>query len=317
MLKILIQIMVFLFVPLTILRGNATPYEMMRHQNFLIKYGIANESLALKVVNLLNQNSGKMEKFYNIDVSTPVSIIITESSKDFNSYAKSSLPPWSGAAYLSSRDVILLKNPAWSNQEINFQREFVHELSHLYFHKKFGGEDIPLWYNEGLAEYLSTGSIDLHSGLVLSNAIWAKSVIPFSRIDSLLFFSKPKAELAYAQSLSAVLFLYKRLGEGESRNRFHDLILEKGWKQAFQESVKMDVIDFEIAWYHHIDEKYRWLFILNAENLIWVALLIVLFIGMYLVRYRNRKILKKWEYEEQIYGFDNPDYSNFQSGFKE
>jgi len=42
-----------------------------------------------------------------------------------------------------------------------------------------------------------------------------------------------------------------------------------------------------------------------------------LMIGMYLIRYRNKKILEKWEYEEQIHGFDSPDYSNFESGYKE
>jgi len=317
MTKRLINVIIFLFVFVTILQGNTYHFEMIRHQNFLIKYEITNENLALQVVGLLEQNSNKMEKFYDIDVNTPVSVVIVESLEDFDSYARSSLPTWTGAAYLSSQNIILLKNPTWSNPEINFQREFLHELSHLYFHKKFEGKDIPLWYNEGLAEYLSVGSIDLHSGLVLSNAIWAKSILPFDRIDSLLFFSKQKAELAYAQSLSAILFLYERLGNRENWNYFHQMILEKGWEPAFRENVKMDLIDFEVTWYHYIDDKYRWLFILNAENLIWVALLLVLIAGMYLVRYRNKKILKKWEYEEQIHGFDNPDYSNFESGYKE
>lgn len=317
MAKILIKVILLLFVPVTILLGDTPQHEMIRHRNFLIKYEITNESLALQVVRLLEQNMGRMERFYGIDVNTPVSVVILKSSEDFNSYAKSPLPTWSGAAYVSSQDIILLRNPTWASSDINFQREFVHELSHLYFQKKFEGKDIPLWYNEGLAEYLSTGSIDLHSGLVLSNAIWAKSILPFNRIDSLLLFSKQRAELAYVQSLSAVLFLYKGLGNAENRNHFHDMILEKGWEPAFRESVKMDQIDFEVAWYRYIDGKYRWLFILNAENLIWVALLLVLIIGMYLVRYRNKKILKKWEYEEQIRGFDNPDYSNFESGYKE
>lgn len=317
MFRILVKGTFFLLIYATVLHGNTSPHAMMRHQNFLIKYEITNESLALQVVGLLEQNLDKMERFYNINVSSPVTVVIVESSEDFDSYAKSPLPAWTGAAYLSSRDIILLKNPVWANLEINFKRAFLHELSHLYFHKKFIGKDLPLWYNEGLSEYLSVGSIDLHSGLVLSNAIWAKTILPFDRIDSLLFFSKQKAELAYAQSLSAVLFLYEGLSDPGNRDRFHDLILQEGWTSAFRENVKMDQIDFEIAWYRNIDDKYRWLFILNAENLIWVALLLVLIIGMYWIRYRNRKILKKWEYEEQIHGFDNPDYSNFESGYKE
>lgn len=315
--KMLIKVLLFPFVTLTVTQGYTSSYQVIRHQNFLIKYEIDSENMALKVVALLEKNVGKIEEFYDTTVNTPVSIIVTGSLADFEAYSNSSFPTWTGAAYLSSRDIILLKNPSWANQEIDFQREFVHELSHLYFDKKFGESEIPLWYNEGLAEYLSVGSVNLHSGLVLSNAIWAKSILPLGRIDSLLSFSKQKAELAYVQSLSAVMFLFDRLGNHESPNLFHQSIVEKGWANAFQQNVGMDLVDFEIAWYRHVDDKYRWLFILNVENLIWVALLLVLMIGMYLIRYRNKKILEKWEYEEQIHGFDSPDYSNFESGYKE
>lgn len=315
--KMLIKVLLFPFVTLTVTQGYTSSYQVIRHQNFLIKYEIDSENMALKVVALLEKNVVKIEEFYDTTVNTPVSIIVTGSSADFEAYSNSSFPTWTGAAYLSSRDIILLKNPSWANQEIDFQREFVHELSHLYFDKKFGESEIPLWYNEGLAEYLSVGSVNLHSGLVLSNAIWAKSILPLGRIDSLLSFSKQKAELAYVQSLSAVMFLFDRLGNHENPNLFHQSIVEKGWANAFQQNVGMDLVDFEIAWYRHVDDKYRWLFILNVENLIWVALLLVLMIGMYLIRYRNKKILEKWEYEEQIHGFDSPDYSNFESGYKE
>jgi Peptidase MA superfamily len=315
--KMLVQVLVFPLVTITITQGYTPSYQVMRHQNFLIKYEINSENMALKVVDLLDKNVGKMEGFYDITVNTPVSIIIAGSSEDFEAYSNSSFPTWTGATYLSSRDIILLKNPRWANQEIDFQREFSHELSHLYFNKRFGESEIPLWYNEGLAEYLSVGSINLHSGLVLSNAIWAKSILPFGRIDSLLSFSKQKAELAYVQSLSAVIFLFDRLADRENLNHFHQTIVEKGWANALQQDIGMDLVDFEIAWYRYVDHKYRWLFILNVENLIWVALLLILMIGMYLVRYRNKRILKKWEYEEQVHGLDNPDYSNFESGYKE
>ena len=124
--------------------------------------------------------------------------------------------------------------------------------------------------------------------LVLSNAIWAKTVIPFSEIDSLLFFSKQKAELAYVQSLSAVLFIRDKLQPPEKWHNFQEMILKNGWSTTFRNTLNMDEIDFEISWYRHVDDKYRWLFILNVENLIWVALLLVLALGMYLIKIRNK-----------------------------
>jgi hypothetical protein len=312
--KILIAIIFFvIFGSLGI--GNTNQFKMIRHKNFLIKYKLNGEKFALKIVSLIDENFDKMEAFYRIKPNFSVNIIIVESADEFKSYSQSQLPDWTGAAYLITQDVILLKTPTSKN--LNFKRDFLHELSHFFFHKKFNGENIPLWYNEGLAEYLSGKSIDLHSGLVLSNAIWAKTIVPFKEIDSLLLFSQQKAELAYVQSLSAVLFIKEKLNDPQKWSDFQEMISENGWTSTLTKSLNMDEIDFEISWYRHIEDKYRWLFILNVENLIWVILFIVLALGMYLIRNRNRKLLKKWEAEEQMYGYENFNTSEFESDYSD
>lgn len=321
MAKRIIQIMVFVFIFGICTRADAPASEMLRHDNYLIKYDMKSEKLALKVISLLDQYSRRMEAAYQVKIDFPVTIMIAESANQFQLLSGASLPEWTGAAYIGSRNTILLKDPKWANPEIDFEKDFLHELSHLFFQAKFDGENIPLWYNEGMAEYLSGRSMDLHSGLVLSNAIWAKTVISLNKIDSLLLFSKQKAELAYTQSLSAVIFLKQKLSENSGDgnefvnwSRFHEQIRENGWASAFKNTIHVDNIDFEIAWYRHIEGKYRWLFILNLENLIWVALLLILALGMFWVRSRNRKLLKKWEYEEQVYGHHDPNLMEFDPG---
>ncbi len=219
MVKNLSKILTLIFLLGAFLYGHANQFQLIRHKNFLIKYEMNSEKFALQVVTLLNKKLDRLENFYDVKLNSPVTIIIVESPDRFRAHTKSSLPDWTGAAYISSNNKILLKNPTWANPEINFRRDFLHELSHLFFQRRFDGKNIPLWYNEGLAEYLSGSSIDLHSGLVLSNAIWAKTIIPLRKIDSLLLFSKQKAELAYVQSLSAVSFLHQRLGDTEKWNQ--------------------------------------------------------------------------------------------------
>jgi hypothetical protein len=310
MLRKLSRIVTFILILSAPITASPNQLQLIRHKNFLIKYEMDSEKLALQVVELLNRNLHKFEDFYNLKLDLPATIIIVESPDKFQVYTKSRLPEWTGAAFIDSENTILLKNPIWANPEINFKRDFLHELSHLFFQKKFDGKNIPLWYNEGLAEYLSGSSVDLHSGLVLSNAIWARTIIPLRKIDSLLLFSKRNAELAYVQSLSAVSFLQNELGDMQRWNKFHQEVLQSSWSSAFLNNLKKDEIDFEIAWYRYIEDKYRWLFILNLENLVWVALLLVLFLSMYFIRHRNRKILEEWEYEEQVYGFSQPYYSS-------
>lgn len=301
------------FLLVSVLNGANTKYEMLRHGDFSIRYKIDNEKLALQVITLLNDHLAPLENFYRTQIDQPVTIMIIDRNDELHRFVTGNLPEWTGAVYLREKNTILLKNPSsWQNPEISFRRDLLHELSHAFFQAKFGSADIPLWYNEGLAEYLSGRSVNLQSGLVLSNAIWAKTIIPLDAIDSVLTFSRARAKLAYAQSLSSVLFLKTLLQENDLNwDQFHHEVIERGWDSAFESSLSMDQIDFEIAWYRHIEDKYRWLFILNLENLIWVALLLVLILGMYFIRYRNKKILQKWEIEESVYGLESPNLPQY------
>ncbi|MFZ0390437.1 MAG: hypothetical protein WAN36_08250, partial [Calditrichia bacterium] len=195
----------------------------------------------------------------------------------------------------------VIRPPDIRTAESNLEESLSHELSHLYFNEKFGREYLPLWFNEGLAEKLSGERLGIQQGIILSNALWARKIIALSHIDSLLQFSGHRASLAYLQSFSAVLFLENRyLGGQKSWQEFLTAVRQTGWETALNRFTGMDEIDFEIKWYRWLKEKYRWFIIFNAENLIWIAMVIVLAGALYAVRYRNRQILENWEKEEML-----------------
>ncbi|MFQ5585160.1 MAG: peptidase MA family metallohydrolase, partial [Calditrichia bacterium] len=286
----------------------------LRYRNYLIKYELSNEKVALKIHQLLELNNSKYEEFYHTKIRIPVKIIIAANPVKFNIYSGRRLPQWAGAAYLKPQNVILLKSYSQGNLRFQLEHDFLHELSHLFFDQKFKGKNIPLWYNEGLAEYLSGREINLPAAIKLSNALLARSFLSFAMMDSLLYLPRNKAELAYIQSLAAVLYLQQWLGNNNEWERFHEAVARDGWEIALKNLTGMDEIDFELSYYHYIRKKYRWLFLLNLENLIWVGLILVLGLSMYWIRYRNKKILQEWGDEEQSQNYDifyfppdNPD----------
>ncbi len=270
------------------------------YRNFKIRYGMDDANIAENVLNILTAAIPQYEAFFGISLDRQITIYLPSSLLEIDPWVFGQLPDWSNGVFVQDRNQIILKKPQWYSTDQNFTQVLRHELSHAYFRQKFGQINTPLWFNEGIAEYLSGSRLDISNGLKLSNAMFSHSLISLAHIDSLMEFSWSRAQLAYIQSLSAVIFLEKQLRE---RNTdflaFMDSVRSEGFDKALKMSLGIDIIDFEIKWYRWLDENYKWFIVFNWENLIWVIMIIVMAGALYAVRYRNRKIMLRWEKEEQ------------------
>ena len=272
--------------------------SILRQNNFLVQYSPENEKTARAIAELLKFHRQRLEQFYQLQLAETATILIAASPSDFQAYSQYNLPQWAAAACIASENLILVKSPSWSGSLPGLEKDFLHELSHLYFAHKFKGQHLPLWYNEGLAEYLSGARIEMMQAYKISNALLAGQIADFEDIEQLLHFSQPKAELAYLQSLSATLYLAEMLDErGSNFQSFNQAIVQNGWAVALQESLGTDDIGFEVQWYQSLEKEYRWMMLVNFENLLWIALIIVLFLGFYFMRLRNKKKIRRWNAE--------------------
>ena len=239
------------------------------YQNFNIVYSVLDERRAVNVIKVLKFHLPKMEENYQMKLSGRITIYLPENLRQLKQLSKTNIPTWSIAAYFPKQDILIIKKPEWTDTVYQLEQNLIHELSHVFFYQKFGDLIIPLWFNEGLAEYFSKERIDLRSGISLSNAILSKRIIPLADIDSLIYFPTVKARLAYIESLSSIHFLQKYLIQSDMKwNDFFCLIKNQGFERALKEVTKWDNIDYEIKWYRWLSKKYRWLFLLNIENII-------------------------------------------------
>jgi hypothetical protein len=73
--------------------------------------------------------------------------------------------------------------------------------------------------------------------------------------------------------------------------------MAEGWETALLNSIGRDEIGFEIDWLDALEKKYRWMMLMNFENVMWVILVLALFLIMYFIRLRNKRKLRQWEDE--------------------
>ena len=57
-------------------------------------------------------------------------------------------------------------------------------------------------------------------------------------------------------------------------------------------------------------KNYNWMFLLNTYNLIFIFLPLIVIGGYFYKKYKNMKLLKKWEIEELLEDLKNDEKSN-------
>jgi hypothetical protein len=124
-----------------------------------------------------------------------------------------------------------------------------HELTHLVLGAGIGpGVDVPLWLNEGLAVYLSTGDTEANRQMV-RNAIRDGTLVP---LDGLVGNFPTNAQgdrsiPAYAEAVSAVDFMDRTYGQPKIAKLIEGFATE-GADEAFTNALGVDPATFGTQW---------------------------------------------------------------------
>ena len=96
------------------------------------------------------------------------------------------------------------------------------------------------------------------------------------------------------------LALIMQIGISQLPIFLDDLNNSKNKNIVFKKYLGYDLIDFEYCWYKYLNDKYKGLVILNFDNMIWYALIIIVVIAFIVVKIRNYKKKKSWQIEELL-----------------
>jgi len=237
-----------------------------------------------------------IERFFGGAPGSRITIFITKSRYEYDKYTRRAVPEWSQAVAFTGQGLIVLRLSTAEDIKSSPQ-VLLHELTHMFIAARYPQRRIPRWLNEGLAQYLSGQRLSVQQKVALANAIAAKKIIALSAIDSVLGYSAPRANLAYAQSLAAVDFIVRSYGWEKLRVLLDNVARYHSINDAFVQTLGFDFIDFELAWYKDLYARYRWLIILNIDNLLWIFMGMLALLAIWVIRRRNRKKIRSWEEE--------------------
>lgn len=202
-----------------------------------------------------------------------------------------------GVAYSRLGLILLTEKPVHAGSEHDLNETFRHELAHVALHQAVSRHRVPLWFNEGLAIYLSK-----ENALGRMQTLWTATVsgnlLPLHEIDRRFPKDVVGVPLAYAQSADIVRYLLRQ----EDQERFQLLIKRVRRGQAFgdalYDSYGMDVRGLEYSWRQDVEGRYSIWPMLFSGTVIWVAAIGLSAVAWRRKRRRQDKTLQRWAKQE-------------------
>jgi hypothetical protein len=149
---------------------------------------------------------------------------------------------------------------AYSSEEVWLNDVIPHEISHLYlFQASYHPlADIPAWLNEGVAQYNEFTSNDFALSHA-QDAIEGGQLLPLWSLSGSFGNDEDDVRLAYAESLSAVIFLVEAYGEHGLANLLAAYKSGLSGDKALQSTFGRTLIEFQqdwLAWLGIPDDMY-------------------------------------------------------------
>ena len=249
---------------------------------------------------IIDYSDAVLHKFGYIDQPTPYSIHITSDLSDFQAQTYGRAPEWSIAITMKNPNRIIMQSP--STAKISFKKLLqilVHELNHVYLNNVLNSSSFPSWFKEGMA-VSEAGQFSINDRILISSSKWKNELLSVNQLNRFSSINKYNARLAYAESYAMFISLqyyygvdiYKKIITLMNQNyEFWDALNHITGEN--QSQIKNNIEQFLL-------KNYNWMFLLNAYNLIFVFLPIIVIGGYFYKKYKNKKLLKKWEIEELL-----------------
>ncbi len=204
------------------------------------------------------------------------------SPQELGDFAGGNFPEW-GAGFANSEHnfVAMVAN---ADQSV-----FLHELAHLAIEKKVGDSVfVPRWFHEGVARTVSSGLTTEDRARLAWAVLW-RNVYAMEQLEIVNSFSGVQAELAYAQSHDAVLFLSSLCSVGTVLD---SVAVYADFSTGFARACGMSMGEFYVIWQEHLARSYVLPLIIGDDRFLWsAAALLVILLGA-------NAILRKKRYQK-------------------
>ena len=207
------------------------------------------DRFAARVLAVGEEGLAKASEFLGVTESAPVDFFIYASRDDFMAAFGSGSQEWAGAFALPETRTLIANIPPDEFDTQLVGTYVPHELAHIVFDTATANpyHDPPRWLNEGLAVYLTEGyASNWRSSL--RDGVADGRLLPLEAIATVFPTTTDGADLAYAESVSAVSHMVDRYGEDALVRLVRAYADGVSDDEAFTTGLGVTVAGFEEDW---------------------------------------------------------------------
>jgi hypothetical protein len=254
---------------------------------------------ARRVLQVSEELYASIARSYPLDVSEPIRTWLVASTDEAEALMDAPIRDWaSGYAFPLERRIVIV-NPTGVGRLEELDRITRHEVAHICLGVLTGDRvtEIPLWFHEGFAMYVSEPWTMRHRWTVLGNAIF-RATIPLDAMAEGFPAEQDRAQLAYAESFSAV----RRLVNGYSFSQLKTLLdrLRRGeeFETAFTTTFGVTTAMYAIDWHGTATDGMEWLALIGGVLALGSFFTPFLVLGYWRRRRARRARMDEWAAEE-------------------
>lgn len=232
------------------------PYEEKSVDNLLVQYHPRTRALVETAIKLVQEARGSLNTELGFERDLAVRLIIPGSRGEYESYLTGAAAKWSIAfarrpgPETTEKYGTMVIDPAAISPDANpLVATLRHELLHLFLaHLEMdSGRTIPLWFNEGLAQWVARTPVFRDEGDLRLNALKG-TLIPLSALTDYFPDRPSRARLAYLESESIVSYLTRHHGPAAPGRIIAGLRQGLDFPEAIFQVSGLTVRDLEARW---------------------------------------------------------------------
>ena len=254
----------------------------------------------IEFITLIQSDIKSLINSYGDVKFAPSDVYITNNIAKFRKLTKGPVPEWGIGIAQQNPDRIVIQGTQLSKISYSRLNEVLkHEINHVYVQRSLNYHIMPKWFIEGFASVWA-GELTITKKILISSALWEKREFALEGLKSFQSFNKIHANLAYAQSASAINTLIHYYGGQIIKSLLQNNLKHENFDSLFLNVTNENTLELTLKYESYLNQNFKWMFLLKSSNILFISLPIILIFGYFIKRHKNKIILETWDAEEKI-----------------
>ncbi len=291
--------LIFSFILLCLIpiqQGYGEKAEMVLGDNVVVLFEKPLRNVADEVIRLYPGIKSEIEEQFRWKLNYKPTVFLVKEREKFQMMAGHSL----FVAFADpGRRLIVIDYSRMNVQPFTLATTLKHELCHLLFHHHIRDNNLPRWFDEGVAQWASDGigEIIIANGKrLLNRASITEKYIPLGRLKHHFPRDDSALKLAYEESKSLVEYITGTYGSDSLLDIMNRLKEGEPIDDAILWSLSVSLEELEDNWHEHLRKQIPWLTYLsmNLYQILFFLGAVITIIGFirYLIKKRRQE---DWE----------------------